>query len=155
MSLPSLEVSRFSADTGVSRNSAVSGTSRLSNLDRVLRVSSTMRRSFDLARPTQPWGLAFRFEYSRVSPSVWLCVGLSNGPLLFHTQWYYGADHQWFRLGRPIAVWKDAVLVECSVPGRIIIIPDYFYTERLPFKLRMHKAILSYWLPSLAGGSLF
>lgn len=128
---------RFSSDSAVS------------SLSRVIRVSAVAVRDYDASRPNQPWGEAYRFDYKTIRPNVWLCVGLSYGPLDY-TQWYFGAGGDWFSLGYPIEVWQDAVVITCSIPGRLLIIPDAFFTGTLPHGLRIQKLLMRRWLPSIS-----
>lgn len=149
-----MEISRFSADTADTAVSHDTGLSHLSMLSRALRVSLTMRLSIYVAHPEVLWGDANRFEYLTLAPNLWLCVGLSNGPLVPYLQSYYGGDQGWFRLGQPVAVWQDAVVVECSVPGRLLVIPNHFFDGSLPLWLRLYRAFAFRWLPSIARPSV-
>lgn len=128
---------RFSSDSAVS------------SLSRVIHVSAIIRRSYDRSRPDFPWGQAYRFDYKTLRRNLWLCVGLSFGALDY-SEWYVGADGIWFSLGLPVEVWQDAVVIECSIPGRLLVIPDAFFTGTLPNGLRIRKLLMRRWLPSVS-----
>lgn len=129
-------------------------TSRVSSdsaVSRTIRVSATARRSYDPRLPNQPWGYAYRFDYKTLNANFWLCIGLSYGEL-DRSEWYFGADAQadWFSLGLPVDVWQDAVVIDCSIPGRLIVVPDAFFVGVLPQKLRLRRFLMGRWLPSVA-----
>lgn len=122
-----------------------------SAISRTIRVSATARRSYDPLLPNQPWGYAYRFDYKTLNANFWLCIGLSYGEL-DRSEWYFGADAQgdWFSLGLPVEVWQDAVVIDCSIPGRFIVVPDAFFVGVLPQRLRLRKFFMGRWLPSVA-----
>ena len=77
-----------------------------------------------------------------VRPGYWLCVGASSPvpEALFSPRvWYYGADREWFCIGCPVAVWQDAVVVQTTIPGRFLIIPDKLYMEQLPQRFYVQR----------------
>jgi len=129
-------------------SSHFSNNSSLSDLGLTIRISGTMRRSFDRSRLDQKWGEAFPLEYMVVSPDTWLCLGVPAGKVDYET-WYYGKDRVWFSLGLPVATWKDAVVLECSIPGRFVVIPDHIFHLPIPKKYRFKRFLMGRWLPSI------
>jgi hypothetical protein len=77
-----------------------------------------------------------------------MCVGVQGGSF-DREKWYYGGDGVWFHLGTPIGVWKDAVVMSCTIAGRILVIPDDFLVDTLPLHFQLQRSMLSSWLPSL------
>ena len=129
--------SRFSSDSSV----------HLMNL--IICVSDTMRRSFDRAHLDVPWGEAHLFRFVPISPNLWLCTGVSNG-VLDPNEWYYTrVDGKWFGLGSPVAVWRDAIVISSSVPGRLLIVPDLLFGKPIPLRFRLQRVLMSPWLPSI------
>ena len=74
-----------------------------------------MHRSFDGCHPIFNLGQATWFDYLALSPDLWLCCSLSDGPLILHDNWYYGWDGVWFVLQDLAAIWQDAIVLQCSV----------------------------------------
>ena len=107
-----------------------------------------MHQSFDGAHPETPHGSALRFYSQMAKPGVWMCVGVQGGSF-DREQWYYGGDGVWFHLGTPIGVWKDAVVMSCTIAGHILVIPDDFLVNTLPLCFQLQRSMLSSWLPSL------
>jgi hypothetical protein len=128
--------------------SRFSNDSSATQLGLVIRISGTMRRSFDRSHPDRKWGDAFPLEYMVVGSNTWLCLGVPAGMVDFET-WYYGRDHVWFSLGLPVATWKDAVVLECSVPGRFLVIPDHMFHLPISRKFRFKRLLMGRWLPSV------
>jgi hypothetical protein len=129
-------------------SSRFSHDSSLADLGITIRISGTMRRSFDRSRLDQKWGEAFPLEYMVVGPNTWLCLGVPAGKVDYET-WYYGRDRVWFSVGLPVSIWKDAVVVASSVPGRLLVIPDHIYHLPIPKKYRFKRFLMGHWLPSV------
>ena len=83
-----------------------------------------------------------------MKPGIWMCLGVPAGVTDFET-WYYGRDRLWFSVGLPVSVWKDAVVVESSVPGHLLAIPDLIYHHPIPCKFHFKRFLMGRWLPSV------
>jgi hypothetical protein len=131
----------------------VSSDSAVSSL--FIRISATMRRSFDHAYPDHPWGNCYLIDYLVVHPGVWLCVGFTGSEVpekpVDRPVWYYGADGVWFGIGPPVAVWQDAVVVSTTIPGHFLVIPDKLYFGHLPLRFCIQRLLLGGWLPLVWG----
>jgi hypothetical protein len=122
----------------------------ITTINQLIRVSDTLRRSFDRSHPEFKWGEAYLFEHLTISPGLWLCLGTSNN-LLDTSVWYFSrTDRVWFAIGLPVAVWRDAVVLESSVPGRLLVIPNKMFSGKLSRRFRIQRIFLSHWLPSMS-----